>query len=158
MQGYSGQADWNTIAAVVQAVKIPVIGNGDITSALEVKVRRDQSGVAGVMIGRGAMSEPWIFREIKHYLSSGVILPPPSPEARWDFIKRHCRLAVERAARGGEITTMHSMRARLMAYSHGMAGARALRLKFQHVSSLADLDAIAQAHLRAEPVDADSCG
>ena len=72
------------------------------------------------------------------------------PGARWEFIKRHCRLAVERGARGGETATMHSMRARLMAYSHGMPGAKALRGAFQHVSTLADLDAIAEAHLAGE--------
>ena len=145
-QGYSGTADWGTIAEVVRAVQIPVIGNGDITCATDVKHRLEQSGVAGVMIGRGAMSAPWIFREIKHYLDTGEILPPPPLGARWEFIKRHCHLAVERGARGGEITTLHSMRARLMAYSHGMPGAKTLRSAFQHISTLADLDKIAQAH------------
>ena len=146
-QGYSGEADWNTIAEVVQSVKIPVIGNGDIASALDAKRRRDESGVAGIMIGRGAMSAPWIFREIKHYLATGELLPPPTLEAHWAFIRRHCTLAVERAARGNEINTMHAMRARLTFYSHGMPGAKALRGKFQKVSSLADLDEIAARHL-----------
>ncbi|MEI8343307.1 MAG: tRNA dihydrouridine synthase DusB, partial [Verrucomicrobiota bacterium] len=91
-QGYSGNADWDTIAKVVEAVKIPVIGNGDITGAVDAKRRRDESGVAGIMIGRGAMSAPWIFREIKHYLATGELLPPPSIETHWEFIQRHCRL------------------------------------------------------------------
>jgi nifR3 family TIM-barrel protein len=151
-QGYSGEADWETIGAVAEAVKIPVIGNGDITSAADVKRRREQTRVAGVMIGRGAMSAPWIFREIKHYLATGEVLPSPSLEAQWEFIRRHCRLVVERGARGDEIKTMHAMRARLTAYSHGMPAAKALRGKFQQVSSLMELDAIAEEHLAAHSV------
>ena len=146
-QGYSGEADWETLGKVVAAVSIPVIGNGDITSASDVKQRREQTGVAGVMIGRGAMHSPWIFREIRQYLATGKIPAPPSLQDRWDFIKRHCRLAVARGARGNEMTTIHSMRARLMAYSHGMPGAKQLRGRFQHVSTLPELDAIASAHI-----------
>ena len=142
-QGYSGEADWDVIAQVAEAVEIPVIGNGDITSATDVKHRRETTRVSGVMIGRGAMNRPWIFREIKHYLATGELLPEPPLEEQWAFIRRHCRLAVERAARGDETVTMHSMRARLMAYSRGMPEAKALRNSFQHISSLAELDDIA---------------
>jgi nifR3 family TIM-barrel protein len=142
-QGYSGEADWDVIAQVAEAVKIPVIGNGDITSAADAKHRRETTRIAGLMIGRGAMSAPWIFHEIKHFLATGERLPAPSLEAQWDFIRRHCRLAVDRAARGDEIKTAHSMRARLMAYSRGMPGAKHLRDQFSHVSTLAELEAIA---------------
>ena len=148
-QGYSGEADWETIAKVVEAVKIPVIGNGDISSASDAKRRRDESGVAGMMIGRGAMSAPWIFREIKHYLATGEELAPPSLETRWEFIRHHCKLGVEQEARGNETNTMHAMRARLTFYSHGMPGAKALRGKFQQVSSLVDLDEIARGHIES---------
>jgi len=151
-QGYSGGADWDVIARVAEAVSIPVIGNGDITSAMDVKHRRETSRVSGIMIGRGAMSSPWIFREIKHYVATGELLPPPSLEARWDFIRRHCRLVVERGARGDEIKTMHSMRARLMAYSRGMPDALALRNAFQLVSTLEDLEAIAWHSIQNEAV------
>src|ERR1700677_215157 len=143
-QGYSGGADWDVIAQVAEAVTIPVIGNGDITSALDVKRRRETTRISGAMIGRGAMSNPWIFHGIKHYLATGELLPDPSLQAQWDFIRRHCKLAVERATRGDETITMHSMRARLMAYSRGMPEAKALRNSFQHISSLAELDGIAE--------------
>ncbi len=141
-QGYSGEADWEVIAAVAEAVKIPVIGNGDIASAADARRRREQTGVAGVMIGRGAMSSPWIFREIKHHLATGELLPPPSLVEKWAFIRRHARLAVERS--GAEIPTMHSMRARIMAYSRGLPFAKHLRNRFSQVSTLADLDTIAE--------------
>jgi nifR3 family TIM-barrel protein len=150
-QGYSGEADWETIASVVDAVSIPVIGNGDIVCAADATRRREQTGVAGVMIGRGAMCSPWIFREIKHYLATGEMLPEPAPAEKWEFIKRHCRLAVERGARGDEVKTMHSLRARLMAYSHGMPGAKVLRGQFQRVSTQEELAAIANAHIAAHP-------
>ncbi len=154
-QGYSGEADWDAIAQAAEAVSIPVIGNGDINCATDVKHRRETTRISGVMIGRGAMSSPWIFRGIKHYLATGELLPDPPLETRWGFIRRHCRLAVERAARGDEITTMHSMRARLMAYSRGMPEAKALRNSFQQVSTLAELDGIAERSMEAgSPVPA----
>ena len=147
-QGYSGEADWETIAQVVEAVRIPVIGNGDITRACDVVRRRQETGVAGVMIGRGAMSGPWIFREIKEYLSTGTLPEPPTLDAQWAFIRRHCLLEIE--ARGAERPAMHSMRTRLMAYSRGMPAARTLRNRFSAVESLAGLDVIAGEHLAAE--------
>lgn len=141
-QGYSGEADWNIIAEVADSVKIPVIGNGDITSAGDVKKRREQSGVAGVMIGRSAMGAPWIFREIKHYLATGALPPAPTLAERWAFIRRHCQLVIEKE--GSELHAMASMRARLMAYSRGMPEAKHLRNSFSHISSLSELDRIAE--------------
>ncbi len=150
-QGYSGAADWDVIAEVAQAVKIPVIGNGDLTSAADVKHRRDTTRIAGVMLGRGAMSSPWIFREIKHFLATGELLPPPPLAEKWAFIRRHARLAVERS--GAESPTMHSLRARLMAYSRGLPDAKRLREKFSQVSTLGDLDAIAGESIGSENVE-----
>jgi tRNA-dihydrouridine synthase B len=147
-QGYSGEADWDVIAQVVQAVQpggIPVIGNGDLTTAAAVRLRREQTGVAGVMLGRGAMSSPWIFREIRTYLETGI-LPEPMPlGAQWGFIQRHCALAV--AHSGEEPHTMAGMRSRLMAYSRGMPAAKQLREQFSAVNSLGGLAAIAETHL-----------
>ncbi|MEA3188136.1 MAG: tRNA-dihydrouridine synthase [Chthoniobacter sp.] len=149
-QGYSGEANWDVIAQVAAAVSIPVIGNGDITSAHDVQRRRAESGVRGVMIGRAAMAAPWIFREIKTFLATGALPPPPAIEEQWRFILRHCRMAVEHPRRGLEMPTMHSMRARLMAYSRGMPEARNLRNKFAHVSTLVELEDIAAEHLNED--------
>ncbi|MGA3170656.1 MAG: tRNA dihydrouridine synthase DusB [Chthoniobacteraceae bacterium] len=142
-QGYSGEADWEVIGQVVQTVDVPVIGNGDLTGAESVRRRAEQTGVAGVMLGRGAMSAPWIFREIREYLETGTV-PGPMPLAnQWAFIQRHCALSVEHA--GEEPHTMAAMRSHLMAYSRGMPAAKQLREQFSCVSSLAGLAAIAQA-------------
>ncbi len=143
-QGYSGEADWEVIAEVAQAVRIPVIGNGDISSARDVE-RRMKTGVSGIMIGRAAMCAPWIFREVAQYLATGRIPAEPTLEEQWAHIRRHCRLAVER--RGEERHMMAAMRARLMAYSRGMPDAKSLRNQFGQVSSLADLDRIASQSL-----------
>lgn len=139
-QGYSGEADWNVIAEVAAAVKVPVIGNGDIANATDAALRI-KSGVRGLMIGRAAMSAPWIFREIKHYFASGEILAPPPLEAQWAHILRHCRWKVQ--AMGSELHAMQCLRTRLMAYSRGMPEAKQLRARFAHVASIAELEDIA---------------
>src|SRR5437588_960270 len=76
-QGYSGAADWDMIGEVVAAVSIPVVGNGDLTSGLEVAKRRAQTGVAGAILGRAAIGSHWIFGEIKRHLATGETLPSP---------------------------------------------------------------------------------
>src|SRR3954451_3755705 len=144
-QGYSGEADWKVIGEVVQAVSIPVIGNGDLTSGADVIRRRDDTGIAGAMIGRAAMSAPWIFDQVKHYFATGEHLPSPSLDEKWQLIRRHCQLAVEEWGR--EDQAIRSLRARLMAYSKAFPHAKLLREKFQHVSSLAEMDEIASQHL-----------
>lgn len=145
-QGYGGKADWEVIGQVAQAVSIPVIGNGDIASAHDAKLRREEFGVAGIMIGRSAMSSPWVFKEIKEYLATGEVPPAPSLEEQWAFILNHCRLVIERE--GSEKHAMASMRSRLMAYSKGMPEAKHLRNSFAHVGSLEELERIAQENLK----------
>ncbi|MEI8234421.1 MAG: tRNA dihydrouridine synthase DusB [Verrucomicrobiota bacterium] len=146
--GYSGEADWAVIDQVARAVRIPVIGNGDIHNAHDAARRKRETAIAGLMIGRGAMAAPWIFHEIKTFLATGELPPPPPLAARWALIRRHCALAVE--ARGAESPAIHSLRARLMAYSHGMPCAKALRARFASVESLAQLDAVIAASLAGE--------
>ena len=141
-QGYSGAADWNVIGEVAAAVPIPVIGNGDLSSAADVARRRSETGIAGAMIGRAAMSAPWIFRDTKSYLATGEIVGPPDLSERWTLILRHCQLIVREW--GAEEPAVRSMRARLMAYSKSMPDAKRLREKFSHVSTLAEVEAIAE--------------
>jgi tRNA-dihydrouridine synthase B len=145
-QGYSGAADWNVIAEVAAAVAIPVIGNGDLSGPADVAERRQDTEIAGVMIGRAAMSAPWIFRQTKQYLLNFAPMKEPTLPEKWELILRHCRLAVQEW--GAEEPAIRSMRARLMAYSKGFPGSKMLREKFQHVSTLNDIDIIAQHHLQ----------
>jgi tRNA-dihydrouridine synthase B len=140
-QGYSGRANWDVIAEVAATVKIPVIGNGDLVTALDVQHRRETTGVSGLMIGRAAMQHPWVFREIKHYLETGAHLPPPTLEEIWQHIHRHCADEIQR--QGSELHAMQSMRTQLMAYSRGMPEAKRLRDNFARVASLAQLDELA---------------
>ena len=138
--GYSGEADWNVIDEVARSVRIPAIGNGDIHNAHDAARRKRETAVAGLMVGRGAMAAPWIFHEIKCYLATGELPPPPPLEAQWALIRRHCALAIE--ARGAERPALHSLRTRLMAYTHGMPRAKILRGQFANIESLAQLDDI----------------
>jgi len=144
-QGYAGVADWDTIAKVAAAVPIPVIGNGDLASAADVAKRCHETGIAGAMIGRAAMSTPWIFSQTKHYLVTGEIPDAPELPERWNLILRHCQLAVRQ--RGAEESAMRSMRARLMAYSRAMPDAKRLREKFSYVSTLAEVETIAEENI-----------
>src|SRR5262245_18672413 len=137
-QGYSGVADWNVIGEVAAAVSIPVIGNGDLASAVDVANRKRETKIAGAMIGRAAMSAAWIFRETKSYLATGAIVDPPTLDERWKLILRHCELHVRDW--GAEEPAIRSMRARLMAYSKSMPEAKRLREKFSQVSTLTDIE------------------
>jgi len=152
-QGYSGEADWRVIGEVAQTVAIPVIGNGDLFSPREVARRRAETKIAGVMIGRAAMSAPWIFGQIKHYLATGEVLPPPELSERWNVIIGHCRTHAENW--GDEEQAIRSMRARLMAYSKNFPVAKVLREKFQHVATLTDVEQIAEQHLATTAIMSD---
>lgn len=92
---YSGKADWEIIKRVKGAVDIPVIGNGDVFTPEDAKAMLEQTGCDGIMIGRGALGNPWIFREIKHFLKNGEKLPPPSLEERLETMVSHFEMALD---------------------------------------------------------------
>lgn len=147
-QGYRGEADWDVIQQCTQVSKLPIVGNGDISTGADVKHRRETTDVNGVMIGRAAMQNPWVFREAKHYLKTGDQLPPIPMEERWELIVRHCRLAIQSTRYGGEEKhTIMAMRARLMAYCKGFPGAKPLRSRLCQVSSLVEVEDLAAEHL-----------
>lgn len=94
-QGYSGNADWNIIKQVKEMVSIPVIGNGDVTSAEKAKEMLDFTGCEAVMIGRGVLGNPWLIKECVSYLESGIIPPKPSAREKIEMLKRHYQLLVD---------------------------------------------------------------
>lgn len=144
-QGYSGEADWEVIGEVATSVRIPVIGNGDLFSGELVARRRAQTKISGAMIGRAAMSAPWVLREMKHHLLTGEFLRPPLLAERWSVIVEHCRKAAESWC--AEEPALRAMRSRLMAYSRSLPEAKTLRERFQHVSRVAAVEEIARDHL-----------
>lgn len=147
-QGYTGRADWNVIAEVAAAVRIPVIGNGDVDSAASALARWRESGVAGLMVGRAAMSHPWIFQEIRLALAGIESAPVVGLREKWDFVIRHAELEID-WWNGQMEQAMKSMRSRLMAYTRGFPAAARLRGELQHVDHLDRLREIAAAHLAA---------
>lgn len=121
---YTGKADWKEIQKVVNAVKIPVIGNGDVTDGKSAKDLMEETGCAAVAIGRAAWGNPWIFREVNTYLETGEIIPPPSWEMRLQMARRHLHgLCLEK----GEYAAVREMRAHASCYFHGLPKATALR-------------------------------
>jgi tRNA-dihydrouridine synthase B len=144
-QGYSGSADWQAIAEVAEILSIPTIGNGDIYDVKDIVTRLDTTKVRGLMIGRAAMTSPWLFARAKRFLKDGELMPEPSIEERWTHILRHCSMAVDEDS--SERHTITAMRTRLMAYSKGMPGSRLLRFELQQAASLKDVQNIAHCHL-----------
>ncbi len=146
-QGYRGEADWDVIDKCSHSVSIPVIGNGDLNSGQDIRKRRESTGVSGVMIGRSAMHNPWIFREARHYLQTGEQLPPVPIAERWHLIVSHCRLAIASNRYGNERQSMLAMRSRLMTYCKGFPGAKPLRRRLSTVASLMEIEEIAAGHM-----------
>ncbi len=139
-QQYGGEADWDVIHDCARALpELPIIGNGDIRSPERVREIREQGLVAGVMIGRAAMNDPWIFSRCRHYLDTGIIPEPPSAELRLELMLRHTRLALESEHYGSVINTMRAMRSRLLAYAKGIPGTKPLRPQLSRVESYEQL-------------------
>jgi tRNA-dihydrouridine synthase B len=149
-QGYSGSADWQAIAEVAEKLSIPTIGNGDIFDLDDIVTRFGTTKVRGLMIGRAAMTSPWIFARAKRFLEDGALMPEPSILERWTYILRHCNMTV--AESSSEKHTITAMRARLMAYSKGMPGSRLLRSELQRAASLKDVQDIADRHMEGSGV------
>lgn len=127
-QMYKGQADWTCIGNIKKnpRIHIPIFGNGDIDSPQKALEYKNRYGVDGIMIGRASIGNPWIFREIKHYLKTGELLPPPTLNERVEAARQHLRHSLEWK---GERVGIVEMRRHYTNYFKGLRGVKQYRSK-----------------------------
>ncbi len=133
--GFSGEAEYDTIAAVKAAVRIPVIANGDITTPRRAREVLERTRADAVMIGRAAQGRPWMFREIGHYLATGEELPPPEVEEIQRVLTAHLH---DLYAFYGEETGVRVARKHISWYTKGLAGSAAFRHAMNQLQTCAD--------------------
>lgn len=138
-QMYSGTVDLDIIRAVKKAVRIPVIGNGDITDIVSAANMLEYTGCDAVMIGRGAFGNPWLFRQINAYLDSGIVIPPPSLEEKMAVMLRHIAKMIEYK---GEYTAMREARRHAAYYTKGLRGGAKFRAQMSSLETYDDLKEI----------------
>ncbi len=136
-QYYSGQADWDIIRQVKEAVRIPVIGNGDIDSAQKAKQMLEETGCDAVMVGRAVRGNPWLFREIRSYLEDGTIPERPSKDEVRAMMLRHARMQIEYK---GAYIGIREMRKHISWYTAGYPGSAKLRGEINLVDSYEELE------------------
>ena len=138
-QYYSGQADWEIIRKVKEAVSIPVIGNGDVISGEKALKMKEETGCDGIMIGRGAQGNPWIFRDLLKYERTGQMPGRPSAKELKETMLRHARLQIE--FKGGYLG-IREMRKHVAWYTKGLPGSAKLRDEINQVESYEELEAL----------------
>ncbi len=137
-QMYGGRADWDEIAAVVDALDIPVIGNGDVWSGDDARRMHEHTACAGIMIARGSHGAPWIFGQARAALDGDPVPADPGVEERFDIVRRHARLAID--FERDEEKAMLEFRKHLGWYTKGLPNGRHLRQELFTVTTLAEAD------------------
>jgi nifR3 family TIM-barrel protein len=138
-QGYSGLADWQVIAQVKRALRIPVIGNGDIRHPQDARAMLDETGCDAIMIGRGAMGNLWLIQRTVHLLQSGELVPEPELAERVVLARRHLAMAVQQK---GEYIGVREMRKHVAWYLKGIQGAAAVRNHVMQATTEAEMVSI----------------
>lgn len=133
---YTGKADWDIIKKVKQSVNIPVIGNGDIVDEESALQMFEQTGVDGIMIGRGSFGNPWIFRNIKHYLETGEKLPQPTNNEKLEVMEKHIELAVKEK---GEDVAIKELRKHIAWYTKNLKNSSEFRNSINKVEKKEEL-------------------
>lgn len=139
MQMYSGKVDYDIIAKVKKAVGIPVIANGDVTDEQSAAIMLEKTNADAIMIGRGALGNPWIFRRINAYLGECRVLPDVSINEKMAVMLKHIQKIIEYK---GEYTAMREARHHAAYYTKGIRGGAALRKEistFEHFEQLEEL-------------------
>lgn len=143
-QYYSGKADWSIIKAVKEAVSIPVIGNGDVFTPEDAINLLKETGCDGVMLARGARGNPWIFKRIKEYMNTGILLDKPSVEEAVAMMLRHANMATQYK---GEFVGIREMRKHVAWYTSGYPMATKLRLRVNEVNDFNELEELLNEYL-----------
>ncbi len=142
---YFGQADWNCIGKVKEAVKVPVIGNGDIYTPQDAERMLKETGVDGIMVARGAQGNPWIFNRINAYLKDGTLLPEPTINERIQMALRHARMEIDFK---GEYIGIREMRRHVAWYMAGFPGASKVRDKVNLAENYEALEKLLNTYLQ----------
>lgn len=156
-QMYKGEADWNPIAEVKSNpdIHIPIFGNGDIDSPQKAKEYKEKYGVDGIMIGRAAIGYPWIFNEIKHFMATGKMPPPPTLEDRIDVVKSHLNFSVQWK---GDKKGIFEMRRHYTNYFRGLHNFKPFRTRLVESPTFQDtmaiLDEVGETYQSVELIDA----
>ena len=136
-QYYAGEANWEVIGRIKDAVSIPVIGNGDVDSPLKAEKMMKDTSCDGIMIGRAVRGNPWIFRELNHYFETGELLEKPDPKEIREMILRHARWQIELK---GEFTGIREMRKHVAWYTSGMRHSAGLRRESNTIENYESLE------------------
>jgi len=151
-QMFTGKANWDEIARVVEALDVPVIGNGDVYSAADVLAMKQHTNCAGIMIARGAFGNPWIFQQGRALLAGLPEPPAPTPEERFATALEHARLALR--LQGDTRKTALEFRKHFGWYTKGVPGASQLRERLFQIESMAEAQAVFAGYLATREVEA----